>query len=144
MKIAFYKGKHGNVYDRIVCASTFSEYSHVELVLDDGLSYSASHRDNGVRSKNIHFDEKWDLFKLNKEYDQNAIKYWFSLNKDNKYDYRGAIASAVCLNLAQKDKSYCSNVAALMLGILPERQTPGSLHRNLVKHNLIKTHTSYV
>lgn len=141
MKIAFYKGKSGNLYDRLVCATTLSEYSHVELVLDDGLSYSSSHRDNGVRSKHIEFDDKWDIFSLINNYDQNAIRYWFLLNKDTKYDYRGAISSALHIDWSYKDKNYCSKVAALMLGITPERQTPGSLHRRLVKHDLIRSYT---
>ena len=58
MKLAFYKAKHGTKIDKIVAAAIGSEYSHVELVFSDGICFSASPRDKGVRFKTINLDRK--------------------------------------------------------------------------------------
>ena len=65
--IAFYKGDV-KLLDKIIKWTARGFYSHVELILN-GVSYSSSGRDGGVRKKdvnNMHFDDrdKWDIFEI--------------------------------------------------------------------------------
>ena len=50
IKIHFYKARNGKIGDKIV--GLVSVFSHVELEIN-GVCYSASNRDGGVRSKVI-------------------------------------------------------------------------------------------
>lgn len=132
MKIAFYLGKNGDYIDKIICAATFSIYSHCELVMNDGLCLSASIRDGGLRSKFINLDDHWHVYELTESHDEDAIRYWFDIHRNQKYDYLGAIGSAFGLDFTFDDKKFCSYVCAIMLGINPII-TPGKLFRTLKK-----------
>ena len=136
MKIAFYKAEFGTKYDKIVSFLTRSPYSHCEIVLQDGKCWSASMRDGGVRSKYIDFDGKWDLYDLPEEFDEIKINYWFSLLVGNKYDYLGAVASWPRIDLTSKNRKFCSQISAMMLGI-ESIITPGRLFRKLKSLGII-------
>lgn len=92
--IAFYKGPPVN--DIVHSIShyttrffTWSKWSHAELVID-GICYSSSVRDGGVRSKIIPLNTgRWDIvkFELPEQVIEQAIS-WFDSNKDAKYDWR--------------------------------------------------------
>lgn len=63
MRLALYKGK-GQVGNTLIRWWTRSIYSHCELVID-GISYSSSLMDGGVRAKRIdHNPEHWDFVAL--------------------------------------------------------------------------------
>jgi hypothetical protein len=65
IKIAFYHAKHGTLQDKLIAFFTKGEFSHVEIVFEDGTAYSSSPRDGGVRAKNIHFDaQKWHILEV--------------------------------------------------------------------------------
>lgn len=132
MKIAFYLGKYGNYKDKIVCAASLSIYSHCELVMEDGLCLSSSFRDGGVRGKYINLDNHWHVYEFTESHNENSIRYWFDIHRNQKYDYPGAIGSGLCLDLTSYDKKFCSYVCAIMLGIDPII-TPGKLFRKLKK-----------
>jgi len=136
MKIAFYKGKRGTWQDKVICFATSSEYSHVELVLDDGTCMSSSKRDGGVRCKVIELGEKWHVYELNQSYDAEAIRYWFSINNEDTYDWWGAVASGFGIDWPSDDKKYCSQVIGAILGF-DSCITPGELFRKLVREKLI-------
>lgn len=139
MKIAFYKARYGKWLDYLIAIGTFSKYSHCEIILESGVSVSASIRDGGVRYKNIVYDPaKWDIFDL-KELDQvhkNYIPYWFNTHKTNKYDFFGAIGSAFRINLADDNKKFCSYCCAMVLGVNPI-VSPGRLVKILKKQGII-------
>lgn len=135
MKLAFYKGK-GKFQDKVVKLATLSIYSHVELVLEDGMCVSSSKRDGGVRMKKIEMGEHWDVFELKPKYNEEAIRYWFQINDEDTYDWWGAVACGFGVGWYSDDKKYCSQVVASMLG-LPTRITPGGLYRLCVKEKLI-------
>lgn len=63
MRLALYKGK-GQIGNAIIRWWTKSPYSHCEVVID-GIGYTSSLMDGGVRAKHIDFDpEKWDFVDL--------------------------------------------------------------------------------
>ncbi len=94
IKLAFYKGKprvtelFHFVSHYLICLRTWSKYSHVELVMD-GLCYSSSSMDGGVRAKTIDLNSgKWDLIQVNLTNDEAAkAKQWFIKNYGKNYDW---------------------------------------------------------
>lgn len=77
----FYK-KRGDWVDRVIRFRTVSPYSHVELLAPNGLCYSSSPRDGGVRAKVFELlPEDWELIPLP----------FFDRTKSNPYDFVGAI-----------------------------------------------------
>lgn len=132
MKIAFYKARHGNLYDKIISIITLSKYSHCEIVFPNGECWSSSSRDGGVRCKFINLDNHWDVFNINKSFDQSTIKNWFLDNNQDSYDWFGAFGSTIRLNSSSENKKFCSYVCAIVLGLNPII-TPGSLFDKLKK-----------
>lgn len=137
MKIAFYLAKYGNTYDKAISITTFSKYSHCELVFSDGMCGSASPRDGGVRLKKITLDDHWHVFDLPTDLDEDFIRYWFAVNDDLKYDWIGAIASVVNIDLSSEGKRYCSQICGDLLW-LDTTITPGGLFRKLKSIGYIK------
>lgn len=126
MKLAMYKGK-GNFYDMLIRIVTNSQYSHCELVID-GICYSSSPRDGGVRMKYIYLDDNWDSFNLLEEYTQEKALDWFVKNVSKKYDWFGAITSILPFSINASNKFFCSEACATMLGLpKPRKHTPQSL-----------------
>jgi len=92
MQIALYKAP-GTIFDKLIRFVTRSQYSHCELVID-GLCYSSSPRDRGVRMKHIDLTEdKWDVFEI--EGDKVWALDWFINNVNKPYDWVGAVLSVV-------------------------------------------------
>lgn len=127
MKLAMYKGK-GNFYDRLIRIVTCSKYSHCELVID-GICYSSSPRDSGVRVKYINLTtDSWDLFDLPDYYNQEAALTWFIENIGKKYDWIGAVISILPFQMNIPNKFFCSEACATMLGLSdPKSYTPQKL-----------------
>lgn len=127
MQIALYKGS-GTLFDKIIRIVTRSKYSHCELVMD-GICYSSSIRDGGVRMKAILLEEdKWDVLDI----DGNRAKAvtWYLSNVNKKYDWLGAITSVLPITLNFKNKFFCSEALAYMLGLpTPQKQTPESIFK---------------
>lgn len=125
MKLALYKGS-GNFYDKLIRTVTRSKYSHCELVID-GLCYSSSPRDGGVRMKYIDLtDGKWDVIDVPGE--QIWALDWFINNIGRKYDWLGAITSVLPFSLGSKDKFFCSEACAIMMGLdNPQHRKPHTL-----------------
>lgn len=142
MKIAFYLGKYGTFYDKLICTSTFSRFSHCEIVFSDYICASSSVRDGGIRFKKLNLDDHWEIFNLyynNKpvsEFDELIARTWFDDHDGNKYNMLGAIGSLFRVNLSSKDKKFCSEACASVLGIDPNI-TPGNLYSTLVHRNMI-------
>lgn len=137
MKIAFYIAKHGTILDKFIAFITNSKYSHCELVFSDGVFGSASSRDNGVRLKKISLNYHWELFDLNVgKTEEDYMRYWFSINCGQKYDWPGSIMSVFGINWSTHDRKFCSYVCGALLGT-DSIVTPEKLHKNLIRENII-------
>lgn len=105
-QLAFYKGPPEDLIHKVshalTCWWTGSKYSHIELVID-GLSYSSSGRDHGVRAKEIDYSTgRWDIEDLPSEFiDVPFVLRFYEKTKDNEYDYRGLVYFVI-----QKVKHY--------------------------------------
>jgi len=140
MKIALYKGRK-RLFNKLVAWWTRGPYSHVELVLDDGISISSSFMDGGVRKKRIDFDlSNWDFIELGLESD------WFSDRIDKRLAYEQSIRDRIfnikgklydVLGIAgfvirrigeDRNKMFCSEAVAYILGFDdPWRFDPNTL-----------------
>ena len=92
-QLALYKGPPSSDWKHTVSHEaiklwTRQPWSHAELVLD-GLAYSSSARDGGVRSKEIDFTTgRWDLIDLPLTPEEKAYaRMWFHEREHWKYDY---------------------------------------------------------
>lgn len=136
-RIAFYKAKYGDVFDKIVSAATASPYSHCELIFSDGMCASSSPRDDGVRFANINFGEHWDIFDLDPNLSENDARWWFAFHDGEAYDFAGAIGSAFGLPVYSKKKKFCSLACASALELNKINLTPGGLYKKLKQLNYI-------
>lgn len=130
MQLAFYKGPAPELVHQIshlgTCLFTRSKYSHVELVID-GVCWSASSRDNGVRSKVIDFNSgKWDVITI--AGDQAYAMEWFKEHRGEKYDWAGIFRFLIKFLPHRKDEWFCSEaVAAALCFSSPENFSPAML-----------------
>lgn len=112
--IAAYKGPASGLFNAIfhkgVCLVTASKYSHCELVID-GVAYSASARDGGVRSKLIDFNSgKWDLYPVT--VDKDYVLSFFKETEDDPYDYLGLGYFLTGIAMGSLGKWFCSEWCA--------------------------------
>lgn len=123
MQIALYKGPPKN--DLLHTIShyatrlwTWSKYSHAELVID-GICYTSSSRDGGVRWKEIDLNSgRWDVFEISKDdsLKEKALK-WFSDHDEDKYDYRNILRFVFPFVGHDKHKWVCYEAVGAALGI---------------------------
>lgn len=137
MRIAFYIGKYGTFYDKLISLVTFCKYSHCEIVFNSGVCASSSIRDGGVRFAHIDLDYKWDIYDLHADEFESEVISWFKEHDGDKYDLVGAIGSLFHINLSSKDKKYCSEACATVLG-LNSTITPAGLYKKLSELWMIK------
>ena len=130
IEVYFYKGKK-RVFNRLVSWWTGGKYSHVEILLD-GLSYSSSTMDGGVRAKQIDFnDGNWDKLII-KGFDPVKAKQWFIEHDSAKYDYAGLFGFIFRVFQGQEGKYFCSEAVGESLGIQDAwRYCPNTLHSAL-------------
>ena len=108
MKIHFYKAREGKIGDKVV--GLVSVFSHVELEID-GVFYSSSNRDGGVRSKIIDTSnkQKWVSFELKNNIDRNICLNYFKSVEGQKYDWLNIFFSQIFkLNIQSNNKQICS------------------------------------
>lgn len=108
IKVHFYKARAGKIGDKIV--GLVSVFSHVELEIN-GVCYSASNRDGGVRSKVIDTSnaQKWLSFDLKKDIEVNRCLLYFESVRGQKYDWLNIFFSQIIkLNIQSSNKQICS------------------------------------
>lgn len=128
VKLALYRGPGHTLLERtthtLTCAVVsvrkrrWETHSHAELVID-GVAYSASLRDRGVRAKEIDFGDSWDIYPvhLNDAHIDESLEL-FTVLQLQGYDVDGALAWALPCTFAQNDKKmFCFELVATMLGI---------------------------
>jgi hypothetical protein len=135
MHIAFYKKPSTGFLKKLVhysiCIITLSRYSHCELVIND-ICYSSSGRDGGVRKKHIpdlYTSDHWDIFNI--DYSEDLALKVYTTNKSAKYDYLGVARYVFPFISNIKNRWYCSEIVAVMLGLSKE-QTPQDLFDKLI------------
>lgn len=92
-----------------------TKYSHTEVCID-GVCYSSSVRDKGVRSKVINLDSgKWDYIDITGKVDKEYALKVFESKKGKKYDWFGALGFGLPFLKQNPDKEYCFEITAEML-----------------------------
>ena len=138
MKIHFYKAKEGKIGDKVV--GLVSVFSHVELEIN-GVCYSSSNRDYGVRSKIIDTSnkQKWVSFELKKDIDINNCLSYFESVKGQKYDWLNILLTQLIkLDIQSDNKQICSEFVANCLGLEnAHKYSPESLFFKLKELNYI-------
>lgn len=130
MQIAFYKGPASGLKNKLgrllVCIGTWSKYSHCELVIN-GMCYSASARDGGVRSKAIDLASgHWDVVEVSG--DAMRALMWFQAHQGQAYDWWGVLRFALPFLRQRPGKWFCSEAVAEALGMADSAGvTPGGL-----------------
>ena len=138
VKIAMYIGK-GKIGNAVIRSWTDEQESHCELVVE-GLAYSSSLMDNGVRKKYIDFDSgNWYLVEIPWATSEQVIEH-YEKTKNNKYGWWSLVTSQV-LN-RNKDESradFCSEWCARALGLpSPNTYSPGTLAKMITFLNEFK------
>ena len=106
--LVLYKGK-GKIGNAITRWWTGSPYSHCELVMD-GVCYSASFMDGGVRAKEINLASgNWEMPIPLPWADRRRVLWYFEQTKGRKYDWLG-IFGAQLFNRRRQDpmRFFCS------------------------------------
>lgn len=122
MKIAFYKGPPSGMVHYIshylTRFWTMSKYSHAELVID-GICYSSSARDGGVRAKEIDLNSgRWDVFHIsNDNILKNKALLWFNEHNGDSYDYRNIVRFIIPFIGHNKNHWVCFESIGAALGI---------------------------
>lgn len=107
---------------------TGSIYSHCELVVD-GVCYSSSVMDGGVRSKLIELDPtKWDVIDLPWA-DGDQVVAYFRETDHHRYGWFGLVTSQLFnLNRETAGAQFCSQWCAAALGLpAPSSLSPRTL-----------------
>lgn len=127
VKLALYVGK-GKIGNSAVRAWTGRQESHCELIVE-GLAYSSSLMDKGVRKKYIDFDsENWYVVDIPWASKERVIAH-YEKTKSNKYGWWSLITSQL-FNRNQDDSKadFCSEWCARALGLpSPNSYSPGTL-----------------
>ncbi len=140
--VAFHKGS-GDLLAKLMRSIQKGPYPHCEfIVMKDGLSYSSSAQDKGVRSKdirlmNLHDETKWDVFELDIEnYDLTDFYEFFKRADGFKYAWADIflfhiLGLPIKLN---KNKNICSGfVTTAIDGIL--RTSTGKVATRMARLN---------
>lgn len=142
MRLALYKGPATGAKNKlghwVVCVATASKYSHVELMID-GVCYSSSFRDGGVRAKVIDAESlaaHFDLFDVKNPPDEATVLARFAAEKGKPYSWRGMLRVCPVLRwLPRRDSSerFCSDLVSYLLGATdPETFSPENVREKFV------------
>lgn len=127
---------------------TWSKYSHAELrfqnmndIPAEGFCFSSSVRDGGTRFKYIDLtDGRWDRWRVKiPTYAENRIFRWCQEQEGRKYDFLGIFGFAICKQIQDPDKWYCSEICAAALRRcnvydFPQKISPGRLGKIIQQH----------
>jgi uncharacterized protein YycO len=115
LKILFYKARYGKIWDKLIGLWTFGPYSHVEILFSDGVCFSSSPRDGGVRFKNIHIlPERWTAIDMPTDQEEN-IKKWCEKKVGLRYDWWGILGFVLPFVRQERKAWYCSEICITAL-----------------------------
>lgn len=138
VRYAMYKGK-GLIGNALVRWFKRSKYSHCELLVD-GVCYSSSVMDGGVRGKVIELDpDKWDLIDIPWA-DRDAILGYFKQTAGQRYSWLSILgAQFVAADYDEPKAAFCSEWCAAALGFpFPVTYSPEVLGRLIEFINGVK------
>lgn len=136
-KAAFYKGTRPGfqgLYSRAVRGWEKGNYSHCELIFNNGRSASSSYTDGGVRFKQIEYDpEHWDFIDLPQELHDVAYHWFINAAIDGiKYDLRANFHFVFGPISEDRNKRFCSEAMMEALGFSEAwRFTPNNSYPTL-------------
>lgn len=137
VKIAFYKDKR-HLFNRAVAWWTRGPYSHCELIID-GISYSSSIGDGGVRSKVIDYrEDRWDIYDLPWVNSADA-KAWFEQHIGQSYDILGLVGFIIRRINGRRTRFFCSEACAESIGLTEGWRFDPNTLASIVKCGLAKT-----
>lgn len=137
MKIALYRGpatlRLHKFAHALICNFTGSEFSHVELVLDDGTCWTSSSRDGGVRRKRIDTSSgKWEVVEIGG--DEADAQRWFVAHEGQRYDWIGVFRFVLPFLPNRRTCWFCSEAVAAALGLpAPQTWTPQDLFEHFAE-----------
>lgn len=144
IKLVFYKAP-GTIFSKIIRLWTKSDYSHVEMIMDDKW-ISSDAKFGGVRILPLHSlnHDDWDYVEV--DVDGRAKKKVLAFieeNKDAKYDWAGLFLGTVFdISAEDRTKFFCSEMMTLILqmfkeenakNLIPAKTSPGDLARIYMK-----------
>jgi hypothetical protein len=141
--VCFYRvdSPTATLMDKIIGLFTFGPYSHVEIVSDDGLTLRVSDRINGARllRNQVYDSKKWDFVCLDIDVHDRILEI-YEKYKDYKYDYIGAIFSAVPKNdffskiFCRNNRVFCSEVVYEVIYNKKDgcKYSPNRLYKKLI------------
>jgi uncharacterized protein YycO len=117
MRVIFYRASSGDYWDKLVAMWTNGLYSHCELMFSDGMCFSSSSRDGGVRFKQIIiYPTHWDIIDVPTEKEKD-IRNWCSTQIGMKYDWLGILGLAIKMPFQNRKKWYCSEICITALNL---------------------------
>lgn len=145
VQLAFYKGPPRDDWVHTLShygirVWTWSRWSHAELVLD-GVCWSSSGRDHGVRRKEIDLASgRWDVVDINIT-DDRAIRAlaWFVLHEGDGYDYRNIVRFVFAPTGQDRDRWVCFEAIGSALGLAgAHKLTANDLWAWAMEHRLVE------
>lgn len=135
-QIAFYRGPPRNDWLHTVSHYgirlwTWSKWSHAELVID-GVCYSSSSRDGGIRAKHIDLTSgRWNVVDIELTDEQTAKALaWFMVNDGDKYDWAGIIRFVIPFIPQGERRWFCFEAIGESLGFAgAHKLTANDLYR---------------
>lgn len=127
VSLALYKGR-GLIGNALTRFWTGSRYSHCEMVID-GVCYSASFMDGGVRAKSINLASgNWDVLPA-PWVDADSALSFFERTKGAKYDWLGIFGAQMFNRRRQNPlRWFCSEWFLAAAGVpTPEIHSPHTL-----------------
>ena len=139
VRVAFYKGPAGSFWQKVghwaTCVWTQSKYSHCEIEVD-GVCYSSSARDGGVRAKEIDLGSgRWDVFDWPDDSAAERVHELFNATAGSAYDWAGVLRFILPVLPRRRWSWFCSEWCSLPLGF-GEPQIPPQVLYELVKARL--------
>jgi hypothetical protein len=127
------------LHHQLVCWWTRGAYSHVELIIAEGLTgeclcASSSARDGGVRSKLMRLPtDKWDFVAVLATTEKTEqVWQWFKAREGKKYDYLAWFGFVWRHESGSKNRWFCSEAIAEALGYQDSwRFDPNTLYVSL-------------
>ena len=140
LRLAFFLAKYGRYGDKIIAWKTSSEYSHVEIILEQ--EWISSMTGVGVHIKKLRpLSAQWRYVTLPKivmtKERYYIIMNWIREQEGKEYDSCGIICSQVLpFSIHRKDKWFCSELVCKILqlfgvnevnDLLPQNESPEDL-----------------
>ena len=96
----------------------YSRITHVEIEFSDGMSFSSSEQDGGVRFKKIEYKpENWEFIEIPvTEVEENKIRKWCESKTNNAYNWWGIFfAMGINFFYTKNDDYFCSQIVTRAL-----------------------------